>query len=152
MNIPISSITENKALWEQQPRAFCRSSEPFKEDPGVGRKTVSDTEQITTGETNDEIEKEGIKREKRKKGKCEKRAMEKKSTDRDKIIDLIGEKESIFCRTHIAVGHRIQGGNPSPLLNKICRWQQLQNTRAPFYSKKRLVLHFIMIIVFFSFA
>ena len=36
-------------------------------------------------------------------------------TDRDKSIDLIGEKESVFCRTHIAVGHRIQGGSPDPL-------------------------------------
>ena len=36
-------------------------------------------------------------------------------TDRDKNIDLIGEKVSIFCRTHIAVGHRIQGGSPGPL-------------------------------------
>ena len=35
--------------------------------------------------------------------------------DRDKNIDLIGEKVSIFCRTHIAVGHRIQGGSPGPL-------------------------------------
>ena len=36
-------------------------------------------------------------------------------TDRDKSIDLIGEKESVFCRTHIAGGHRIQGGSPGPL-------------------------------------
>ena len=36
-------------------------------------------------------------------------------TDRDKNVDLIGEKVSIFCRTHIAVGHRIQGGRPGPL-------------------------------------
>ena len=31
-------------------------------------------------------------------------------TDRNKNIDLIGKKVSIFCRTHIAVGHKIQGG------------------------------------------
>ncbi len=36
-------------------------------------------------------------------------------TDRDKNIDLIGQKMSIFCRTHITVGHRIQGGSPGPL-------------------------------------
>ena len=36
-------------------------------------------------------------------------------TDRDKNIDLIREKMYIFCRTHIAVGHRIQGGRPGPL-------------------------------------
>ena len=36
-------------------------------------------------------------------------------TDRDKNIDLIGEKVSILCRTHIAVGHRIQSGSPGPL-------------------------------------
>ena len=40
-------------------------------------------------------------------------------TDRDKNIDLIGEKMSIFCRTHIqydiAVGYRIQGGSPGRL-------------------------------------
>ncbi len=35
--------------------------------------------------------------------------------DRDKNIDLIGKKVSIFCRTHIAVGHRIQGESPGPL-------------------------------------
>ena len=35
--------------------------------------------------------------------------------DRDKNINLIGEKVFIFCRTHIAVGHRIQGGSPGPL-------------------------------------
>ncbi len=29
-------------------------------------------------------------------------------------IDVVGEKMSIFCRTHIAVGHRIQGGSPDP--------------------------------------
>ena len=36
-------------------------------------------------------------------------------TDRDKNIDFIDEKMSIFCQTHIAVGHRIQGGSPGPL-------------------------------------
>ena len=36
-------------------------------------------------------------------------------TDRDKNIDLRGEKVSIFCQTHNAVGHRIQGGRPGPL-------------------------------------
>ena len=35
--------------------------------------------------------------------------------DRDRNIDLLGKKLSIFCRTHIAVGHRIQGGRPGPL-------------------------------------
>ena len=34
-------------------------------------------------------------------------------TDRDKSIDLIGEKESVFCRTHIAVGDT-QGSMASP--------------------------------------
>ena len=33
-------------------------------------------------------------------------------TDRDKNIDLISVKVSICCRTHIAVGHKIQGGSP----------------------------------------
>ena len=36
-------------------------------------------------------------------------------TDRDRNIDFLGKKVSIFCRTHIAVGHRIQGGRPGPL-------------------------------------
>ena len=36
-------------------------------------------------------------------------------TDRDRNIDLLGKKVSIFCWTHIAVGHRIQGGRPGPL-------------------------------------
>ena len=36
-------------------------------------------------------------------------------TDRDKNIDLIGEKISIFCRMYITVGHRIQGESPGPL-------------------------------------
>ena len=47
-------------------------------------------------------------------------------TDRAKNIDLIGEKVSIFCRTHIAVGHRIQGGRPGPLWLKYAvddRWE-----------------------------
>ena len=35
--------------------------------------------------------------------------------DRDRNIDFLGKKMSIFCRTHIAVGHRIQGGRPGPL-------------------------------------
>ena len=35
--------------------------------------------------------------------------------DRDRNIDFLGKKVSIFCRTHIAVGHRIQGGRPGPL-------------------------------------
>ena len=35
--------------------------------------------------------------------------------DRDTNIDFLGKKVSIFCRTHIAVGHRIQGGRPGPL-------------------------------------
>ena len=35
--------------------------------------------------------------------------------DRNRNIDLLGKKLSIFCRTHIAVGHRIQGGRPGPL-------------------------------------
>ena len=30
-------------------------------------------------------------------------------TDRDKNIDLLGEEVSIFCLTHIAIGHRIEG-------------------------------------------
>ena len=33
-------------------------------------------------------------------------------TDRDRNIDLKGKKISIFCRTHIAIGYRIQGGRP----------------------------------------
>ena len=36
-------------------------------------------------------------------------------TDRDRIIDFLGKKIFIFCQTHIAVGHRIQGGRPGPL-------------------------------------
>ena len=36
-------------------------------------------------------------------------------TDRDKNIDFLGIKVSIFCCTYIAVGHRIQGGGPAPL-------------------------------------
>ena len=28
-------------------------------------------------------------------------------TDKNRNIDLLGKKVSIFCRTHIAVGHRI---------------------------------------------
>ena len=36
-------------------------------------------------------------------------------TDRDRNIDVIGKKMSIFCQTHIAVGHRIQGGRPGHL-------------------------------------
>ena len=32
--------------------------------------------------------------------------------DRDQNIDLIVQEESIFCRKHIAVGHRIQRGSP----------------------------------------
>ena len=35
--------------------------------------------------------------------------------DRDRNIDFLGKKVSIFCRTHIAVGHRIQEGRPGPL-------------------------------------
>ena len=35
--------------------------------------------------------------------------------DRDRNIDFFGKKMSIFCRTHIAVRHRIQGGRPGPL-------------------------------------
>ena len=35
--------------------------------------------------------------------------------DRDRNIDLLGKKVSIFRRTHIAVGHRILGGRPGPL-------------------------------------
>ena len=35
--------------------------------------------------------------------------------DRDRNIETLGKKLSIFCRTHIAVGHRIQGGRPGPL-------------------------------------
>ena len=35
--------------------------------------------------------------------------------DRDRNIDFFGKKVSIFCRTHNAVGHRIQGGRPGPL-------------------------------------
>ena len=35
--------------------------------------------------------------------------------DRDRDIDVIGKKMAIFCRTHITVGHRIQGGSPGPL-------------------------------------
>ena len=34
--------------------------------------------------------------------------------DRDKNIDLLGKKVYILCLTHIAVGHRIQGGGPAP--------------------------------------
>ena len=36
-------------------------------------------------------------------------------TDKNRNIDLLGKKVSIFCRTHIAVGHRIQWGRPGPL-------------------------------------
>ena len=38
-------------------------------------------------------------------------------TDKNKNVDvdLIGKTVSIFCRTHIAVGHRIQWGSPGPL-------------------------------------
>ena len=36
-------------------------------------------------------------------------------TDRDRNIDVIGKKVSIFCRTHIAVGYRIQEGSPGRL-------------------------------------
>ena len=36
-------------------------------------------------------------------------------TDRDRNIDLLGKKLYIFCRAHIAVGHRIQRGRPGPL-------------------------------------
>ena len=39
-------------------------------------------------------------------------------TDRDRNIDFIGKKVSIFCQTHMAVGHRIQGGSPAAFLNK----------------------------------
>ena len=35
--------------------------------------------------------------------------------DRDRNIETLGKKLSIFCRTHIAVGHRFQGGRPGPL-------------------------------------
>ena len=35
--------------------------------------------------------------------------------DRDRNIDLLGKKLSIFCQTHIAVGHGIQGGRLGPL-------------------------------------
>ena len=35
--------------------------------------------------------------------------------DRDRNIDFLGKKMSIFFWTHIAVGHRIQGGRPGPL-------------------------------------
>ena len=34
--------------------------------------------------------------------------------DRDRNIDFLDKKMSIFCRTHIAVGHRIQGEGPAP--------------------------------------
>ena len=36
-------------------------------------------------------------------------------TDRNRNIDLLGKKVYIFCWTHIAVGHGIQGGRPGPL-------------------------------------
>ena len=35
--------------------------------------------------------------------------------DRDRNIVLLGKKVYIFCRIHIAVGHRIQRGSPGPL-------------------------------------
>ncbi len=35
--------------------------------------------------------------------------------DRDRNIDAIGKKITIFCRTHTAVGHKIQGGSPGRL-------------------------------------
>ena len=35
--------------------------------------------------------------------------------DRDRNIDVIDKKMSIFCRTQIAVGQRIQGGSPGRL-------------------------------------
>ena len=36
------------------------------------------------------------------------------NTDKDKNINLVDEKV-FFSRTHIAVGHRIQGGSSGPL-------------------------------------
>ena len=36
-------------------------------------------------------------------------------TDKDRNIDMIGKKVSIFCGTYIAVGYRIQGGSPGRL-------------------------------------
>ena len=35
--------------------------------------------------------------------------------DKDRNIDMIGKKVSIFCGTYIAVGYRIQGGSPGRL-------------------------------------
>ena len=53
-------------------------------------------------------------------------------TDRDRNIDLLGKNVSIFCRTHTAVGHRIQGGRPGPLRLRsaaVCMYMFSPNVR-----------------------
>ena len=107
---------------------FGGPSRPSREGPGVGHRMVSDTKQMTKGK---KIKKRSGKREKcvkKKKWKKERKRNGQKSTGRDnemlldtdrgRNIDILDKTVSIFCRTHIAVGHRIQRGSPGPLLLK----------------------------------
>ena len=64
------------------------------------------------------MEKKSEEREKNRQKSTERDTKMLLETDRDKKIDLIGEKVSNFCWTHIAVGHRIQGGSTGPLRSK----------------------------------
>ena len=53
-------------------------------------------------------------REKNGRNKWEERKKCSKTRTETEILTCLVKKVSLFCRTHIAIGHRILGGRPGP--------------------------------------